>query len=189
MTAFIASLIFVALAEMGDKTQLLAMAFAARYKVSQVLLAVFSATLLNHALAVFVGGLLVKLIPLYVISLIAGASFILFGLWTLRGDALNGEDKKFSKRGPVATIAIAFFFAEMGDKTQLATISLAVKYRNYFGVLAGTTTGMLIADAFGILVGVVMKKHISGKAIKWSSALVFIVYGIVSIFNILIGRV
>jgi putative Ca2+/H+ antiporter (TMEM165/GDT1 family) len=188
MTAFIASLIFVVLAEMGDKTQLLAMAFATRYKASQVLIAVFIATVLNHALAVFVGGLLVKVIPLYIISLVAGASFIVFGLWTLHGDTLNGEDKKPSKWGPITTVAIAFFLAEMGDKTQLATISLAVEYRNFFGVLAGTTTGMIIADAFGIIVGVVLKKHIPDKVIKWVAAIIFILFGIISICNILMGR-
>jgi putative Ca2+/H+ antiporter (TMEM165/GDT1 family) len=185
MTAFIASLIFVVLAEMGDKTQLLAMAFATRYKAHQVLLAVFLATVLNHALAVFVGGLLVKVVPLSIISLIAGASFIFFGLWTLHGDALNGEDKKPSKWGPVATVAIAFFFAEMGDKTQLATISLAVEYRSFFSVLAGTTTGMLIADAFGIIVAVVMKKHIPEKTIKWAAAITFILFGLVSVIKCL----
>lgn len=188
MTAFLASFFFVVLAEMGDKTQLLAMAFAARYKASQVLWAVFLATAVNHALAVMVGEALTKVIPLDIISLIAAASFILFGLWTLRGDTLEGGVKKESKFGPVATVAIAFFFAEMGDKTQLATVSLAIEYRNMFAVLLGTTTAMVIADAVGIIAGVVMKKHIPEKVIKWVSAAVFILFGFIGILKIILPR-
>jgi len=185
MTAFLASLFFVVLAEMGDKTQLLAMAFATRYKASQVLWAVFLATAVNHALAVVVGEALTKVIPLDIITLVAAASFILFGLWTLRGDTLDAAVNKQSKFGPVATVAIAFFFAEMGDKTQLATVSLAIEYRNMFGVLLGTTTGMVIADAIGIMVGIVMKKHIPENVIKWISAMVFMLFGFIGIFKII----
>src|SRR3989338_5625205 len=142
---------FVVLAEMGDKTQPLAMAFAARYSASKVLLAVFIATLANHALAVAAGRFLTKVIPMDIISFAAALSFIIFGLWTIRGDKLEGHDKKESRFGPVATVAIAFFLAEMGDKTQLATISLAVKYQSVISVLMGTTLGMVIADAIGII--------------------------------------
>ncbi len=188
MTAFLASLFFVVLAEMGDKTQLLAMAFATRYKATQVLWAVFLATVVNHALAVLVGGLLTKVIPLDIITLVAAASFILFGLWTLRGDTLDGEVKKASRFGPVVTVAIAFFLAEMGDKTQLATISLAIEYRNMFGVLMGTTTGMVIADAIGIMVGVVMRKHIPENVVKWISAAVFMLFGFIGVYKIISAK-
>ena len=183
MTAFLASLFFVVLAEMGDKTQLLAMAFATRYKASQVLLAVFFATVINHALAVLVGGALTKIIPLNIISLIAASSFILFGLWTLRGDTLENDIKKESKFGPIITVGIAFFLAEMGDKTQLATISLAVEYRNMLAVLLGTTTGMVIADAFGIMAGIAMKKHVPSHVVKWVSAIIFILFGLIGIYK------
>ncbi len=185
MTAFLASLFFVILAEMGDKTQLLAMAFATRYKASQVLWAVFLATVVNHALAVVVGEFLTKVVPLDTITLVAAASFILFGLWTLWGDTLEGSAKKESKFGPVATVAIAFFLAEMGDKTQLATISLAIEYRNMFKVLMGTTLGMVIADAVGIMVGVVMRKHIPENVVKWISAVVFMLFGFTGIYKII----
>ena len=167
MTAFIASFMFVVLAEMGDKTQLLAMAFAARYSASKVLLAVFIATLINHTLAVAVGRFLTIVIPMDIISFVAALSFIIFGLWTIRGDKLEGQDKKESRFGPVAAVAIAFFLAEMGDKTQLATISLAVKYQSVINVLMGTTLGMVIADAIGIIVGIMMRKRIPEKIIKW----------------------
>jgi len=182
VVAFIASFMFVVLAEMGDKTQLLAMAFAARYSAQKVLIAVFLATLLNHSLAVYVGHFLTVVIPMEVISFIAALSFILFGLWTLRGDKLEGEDKKKTKFGPIITVGIAFFLAEMGDKTQLATISLAVEYQNMLSVLLGTTLAMVIADAFGIIAGVVLKKHIPEKTIKWISAGIFILYGLAKLY-------
>jgi putative Ca2+/H+ antiporter (TMEM165/GDT1 family) len=188
MTAFIASTMFVILAEMGDKTQLLAMAFATRYSASKVLLAVFLATLVNHALAVLVGHFLTNVIPLDIISFVAALSFIVFGLWTIRGDKLEGEDKKESRFGPVLTVGIAFFLAEMGDKTQLATVSLAVKYQNMFHVLLGTTLGMVIADAVGIIVGIVMHKHIPEKTIKWVSAGIFVLFGLSGVYQNLSPR-
>jgi len=189
MAAFLASFIFVVLAEMGDKTQLLAMAFAAKYSACKVLIAVFLATLLNHALAVYLGNFLTTLIPLDIISFTAALSFIIFGLWTIRGDKLEGEDKKESKFGPIITVGIAFFLAEMGDKTQLATISLAVEYRNMFNVLMGTTLGMVVADAFGIVVGIVMRKRIPEKTIKWISAVIFVIFGLIGVFRVLSARI
>lgn len=185
MVAFIASFVFVVLAEMGDKTQLLAMAFAARYGAYKVLIAVFIATILNHSLAVLVGHYLTVIIPINIISFIAALSFIIFGLWTIRGDKLEGEDKKDSRYGPIITVAIAFFLAEMGDKTQLATISLAVEYRNMLNVLMGTTLGMVVADAVGIVIGIVMRKHIPEKTIKWISAGIFILFGFSGIYTAL----
>ncbi|MCX5680410.1 MAG: TMEM165/GDT1 family protein [Candidatus Omnitrophica bacterium] len=188
MAAMMASFLFVLLAEMGDKTQLLAMAFAAKYDAHKVLIAVFFATLLNHSLAVAAGHLLTKVIPMNIISLIAALSFILFGLWTIRGDKLAGEDKKVSRFGPIITVGIAFFLAEMGDKTQLATISLAVEYNNMLGVLMGTTLAMVIADAIGITIGVVMRRHIPEKSIKWFSAIVFILFGLHGVYKVLFTR-
>jgi putative Ca2+/H+ antiporter (TMEM165/GDT1 family) len=185
MEAFIASFLFVVLAEMGDKTQLLAMAFATRYPAYKVLIAVFIATLVNHALAVAVGHFLTVVIPLEIISLIASISFIVFGLWTIRGDKLEGEADRKSRFGPIVTVAIAFFLAEMGDKTQLATISLAVEYRDMAYVLMGTTLGMVVADAIGIGVGVVMQKHIPEKVIKWVAASVFAAFGFIGLYQVL----
>ncbi len=183
MTTFIASFLFVVLAEMGDKTQLLTMAFAARYNAIKVLLAVFIATVINHAFAVCVGHYLSEFIPMDIVSVAAALSFILFGLWTIRGDKLNGEDTRKSKLGPIATVAIAFFLAEMGDKTQLATISLAAKYNNMALVLFGTTIGMVVADGIGIIVGVVLRKNIPEKFIKWFSAIIFILFGLLGIYE------
>lgn len=188
MTALIASFLFVLLAEMGDKTQLLAMAFAAKYRASQVLTGVFIATLLNHSLAVLAGRMLTVIIPMDVISLVAAFSFIIFGLWTIRGDRLEGEDKKKSSFGPIVTVGIAFFMVEMGDKTQLATISLAIQYSNVLSVLMGTTLAMVVADAIGIVIGIVMRKHIPEQGIKWFSAVVFILFGMKGIYSVLSGK-
>lgn len=188
--AFLFSVFTVVLAEMGDKTQLLAMAFATKYKASKVLIGVFIATVLNHALAVAVGNMLTKYSGLDVwIQGIASLSFILFGLWTIRGDKLEGEENRQNKYGAIATVAIAFFIAEMGDKTQLATVALATKFpTSPVGILIGTTTGMLIADGIGIIVGVVMCKKIPERIIKLVSAGVFILFGFIGSYQVAISK-
>ncbi|MCL4430669.1 MAG: TMEM165/GDT1 family protein [Chloroflexi bacterium] len=187
--AFAASLVFVVLAEMGDKTQLLAMSFATRFNPYKVLLAVFIATIANHALAVVAGQFLTTIVPMDIISLAASLSFIGFGLWTIRGDQLKDEAKKASRYGAVATVAIAFFIAEFGDKTQLATISLAAEYQNPISVLIGTTIGMLVADGIGIVVGVVLCKRIPQRKIKWFSALIFVLFGLMGVYEVLMLKV
>lgn len=188
--AFLVATGAVTLAEMGDKTQLLAMAFACKFKASKVLTGVFLATLINHALAVAAGNLIAHYSILDVwIQGVASLSFILFGLWTIRGDKLEGETGGKTRFGTVITVAIAFFIAELGDKTQLATFALAAKYpANPIGILAGTTTGMLIADTIGIIVGVIMCKKIPERTIKLISAGVFILFGIVGSYQVAVGK-
>jgi Ca2+/H+ antiporter, TMEM165/GDT1 family len=181
--AFISSFLFIVLAEMGDKSQLLALAFATKYNPYKVIVAIFLATFVNHTLAVFLGQFLTTIIPINVISFIAALSFIGFGLWTIRGDKLEGEEKRESKYGPLVTVAIAFFLAEMGDKTQLATISLAVEYRSFVSILMGTTLGMVTADAIGIVVGIVLSKRIPERTIKWFSAAIFILFGLIGVYD------
>ncbi|RJQ49587.1 MAG: TMEM165/GDT1 family protein [Nitrospiraceae bacterium] len=182
MTAFWASLIFVVLAEMGDKTQLLAMAFACRYRWQTVIWAVFWATALNHFFAAAAGNYLASVVPIVCIKISAAASFIVFGLWTIRGDTLHGEDKRFNF-SPFWTVAVAFFIAEMGDKTQLATIALAVQYNTVLSVWMGTTLGMLISNAIGITIGIMMGKKIPERFIKWFAALIFIAFGIYGLYE------
>lgn len=176
-TAFLASLIFVVLAEMGDKTQLLAMAFASKFRWQTVMWAVFWATAANHLLAASAGNWLAAIVPLIYIKAGAAVSFILFGLWTIRGDKLEGEDERYHY-SPFWTVAVAFFIAEMGDKTQLATISLAVEYNTVIPVWMGTTLGMMISNAIGIGFGIVLGKKIPERAIKWFAALIFIAFGL-----------
>ncbi|NRT72322.1 putative Ca2+/H+ antiporter (TMEM165/GDT1 family) [Clostridium beijerinckii] len=160
MTSFIKALLLVVVAEMGDKTQLLAMAMVSKYKAKQVLLGVLIATILNHALAVAVGSYLSSVIPMDLVKIIAALSFLAFGLWTIRGDKLDDEENKKVKFGPIITVAIAFFLAEMGDKTQLMTITIAAENQQPLFILMGTTVGMLIADGIVILGGAWMCKHI-----------------------------
>lgn len=183
---FLFSLGAVVLAEMGDKTQLLAMAFATRYQASKVLIGVFLATVLNHALAVAVGNYITHFAPVQTwIQGIASLSFIFFGLWTIRGDELAGEENRTTRFGPVVTVALAFFLAEMGDKTQLATIAIAARFPvSPFSILMGTTTGMLIADGIGIIVGVVMCKKIPERTVKLISAGVFILFGFIGSYQV-----
>ena len=169
---------------MGDKTQLLAMAFATRFRWQTVMWGVFVATLCNHLLAVFVGNYLTSLLPIEYIQVAAAGSFILFGVWTLRGDTLHGEDRRFNY-GPFWTVAIAFFFAEMGDKTQLATVALAARFSSIVAVWFGTTSGMLVADAIGIGVGIVLCKRLPENLIKWVAALVFIAFGLIGLYQYL----
>jgi len=193
LTAFGISVFAVVLAEMGDKTQLLAMAFATRYRWQTVLWAVAVATLLNHFMAVVTGNLITNLVPIAWVKLLAALSFLLFGLWTLHDDTVPGSVQRAAKN-PFLTVAIAFFIAEMGDKTQLMTmtlaadqavkvggVGLAAKIQQIVPVWMGTTVGMIIADAIGILVGIVLNKRIPMHIVKWVAAVTFAVFGMLGI--------
>jgi Ca2+/H+ antiporter, TMEM165/GDT1 family len=180
MSGLFGSFFFIFLAEMGDKTQLVALSFAAKFKPWKVVAGIFIGTLLSHLMAVMIGQNLSLIIPLQYLKIIVGLSFIGFGLWTLKGDKYDEKnEKKKSRFGPVITIAAAFFLAELGDKTQLATISLAAQYRNFLGVLAGSTIGMVCADGLAIVLGSFAGKKLPEKTIKYFSAAIFIVFGLV----------
>lgn len=183
MTAFIKALLFVVVAEMGDKTQLLAMAMASKYKAKQVLIGVFIATIFNHALAVAVGSYLSDLIPMNTVKIVAAISFLIFGLWTLRGDKIDDENEKKVKFGPIVTVAIAFFLAEMGDKTQLMTIAISAQYQQPINILMGTTVGMMVADSIGIIGGAWMCKHIPEVYIKWIAGVIFMFFGTLTLYS------
>jgi putative Ca2+/H+ antiporter (TMEM165/GDT1 family) len=189
MMPFLFAVAAVVLAEMGDKTQLLAMAFATKYKAGKVMLGVFIATILNHGLAVAVGNFITRFDSIQIwIQIIASLSFIFFGLWTIRGDKLEGEENRTTKYGAVVTVAIAFFIAEMGDKTQLATIAIATKFPTApLEILAGTTTGMLIADGIGIIIGIILCKKIPERTVKLVSAGAFILFGMIGIYQVAHG--
>ena len=182
MTAFLTALAFVVLAEMGDKTQLLAMAFACKFRWQTVMWGVLAATVLNHLFAVLVGSYLTAFIPLSYIQIGAATSFIAFGIWTIRGDELGDEAEK-DKFSPFWTVAIAFFIAEMGDKTQLATIALAAKFQTVLPVWLGTTAGMMVADGIGILFGIVLGKKIPERTMKWFAAILFIGFGLFGLYE------
>ncbi|VBB05065.1 Hypothetical protein LUCI_0271 [Lucifera butyrica] len=181
MTAYLTSLFFVVLAEMGDKTQLLAVAFATCYRWQTVMGGVLAATLVNHLFAVFIGSYLTHWIPMEYIQIAAAASFIGFGLWTIRGDDLGGGEMECSYN-PFWTVFAGFFMAEMGDKTQLATVALAAQFNTIIPVWLGTTTGMIIADGVGILAGATLGRKIPAKVVKWLAATVFIIFGLGSLY-------
>lgn len=183
MHEFIKAALLVVVAEMGDKTQLLAMAFASKYKVKEVMIGVLIATILNHGIAVALGSYISSFIPMYYVKIVAAISFLIFGFWTLRGDSLDDEDKKLTKFGPIVTVTIAFFLAEMGDKTQLMTIAIAADTPNPVFILMGTTVGMIVADAIGIVGGAWMNKHVPEKYVKLIAGLVFLFFGSLTIYE------
>lgn len=184
MTAFWIALIYVMVAEMGDKTQLVALAFATRYKATVVLAGVFIATFVIHLFSVVLGEAAGLALPTFWIQILAGLAFIGFGLWTLRGDEFDDEDKlKTGRFGPLMTVAITFFLAELGDKTMLATITIASQQQSFVAVWLGSTVGMVIADGIAIIVGKVMGKKLPEKLIKYGSAAVFILSGIYSLYQ------
>jgi putative Ca2+/H+ antiporter (TMEM165/GDT1 family) len=184
MTAFWISLLIVLIAEMGDKTQLVALAFATRYKASTVLLGVFLATLVVHLLSVALGEVMGLALPVFRIKLLAGLAFIGFGLWTLRGDDLGDEEKLTGSRfGPLLTVATTFFPAELGDKTMLATVTIASEQRAFVPVWLGSTLGMILADGLAIIVGKVMGKSLPERLIKYGAAAVFILSGLYTLWE------
>jgi len=188
MLAFWQSLLFIALAEMGDKTQLVALAFAMRFNTGVVLGAVLVATLLVHLFSVGIGELLGVALPTTWITIAAGLAFIGFGLWTLRGDTLDDEETKAPSRyGPFLTIAITFFLAELGDKTMLATVTLASQLREFGPVWIGSTLGMVIADGLAMVLGVVAGRRLPTRVIKYGSATIFIVSGVLTLAGPLLG--
>jgi putative Ca2+/H+ antiporter (TMEM165/GDT1 family) len=148
---YLKALFLIIMAEMGDKTQILAMAFATRFKVKSVLLGIFAGSFLNHGLAVILGAYLSKFIPVNTIQIIAGFSFIGFALWTLRAEEDDEEENTRENFGPMVTVAIAFFVGELGDKTQLTAITLSSDANYPLFILLGTVSGMVISGALEYL--------------------------------------
>jgi len=175
-------LIFVA--EMGDKTQILAMAFATRFPVRKVLIGIGLGAFLNHGLAVLLGNYLSRLIPINTIQMIAGAAFIGFALLTLKPE--NEEEEEKSKKmhfGPAITVAFAFFLGELGDKTQLTAITLAADSRFPLMILAGTVSGMIATGALGIFIGKKLGDKVPELGIKLIAAAVFMFFGIQKLYQ------
>lgn len=178
MDAFWQSTFLIAIAEMGDKSQLIALAYATRYSWRTTLAGITLATLLVHLASVGVGEVLGVALPTFWIRLLAGGAFLGFGLWTLRGDTLEpGEAERSFRFGPFATVTVTFFLAELGDKTMLATITLASQLQSWVGVWLGSTLGMVAADAVAIVVGRVLGKQLPERAIKLGAATVFLLFG------------
>jgi len=184
LTAFFLALGLVFAAEMGDKTQLVALAFATRYKTWIVLTGVFVATVLVHLLSVFIGEAAGLFIPLFWIKLAAGIAFLVFGLWTIRGDELGDEEKLNESRwGPLLTVGITFFIAELGDKTMLMTVTIASQQQSFVAVWLGSTVGMVLADGIAIVVGKVLGKQLPEKVVKYGAAVLFFISGLYIIYE------
>ena len=178
--AFLLSLGVIFVAELGDKSQLMAMTFAARYRFWTVLGGITAATALVHLASVVLGGAVGASLLTSTINVIAGLAFLLFAAWTLRGDSLNvTEAAKASRvaRSAFMAIAVAFFLAELGDKTMLATITLATT-EGWFGTWVGSTLGMVAADALAIIVGTVLARRLPERTVKIGAAALFVLFGL-----------
>lgn len=185
MYAFLLSTAVIFVAELGDKSQLMAMTFATRYRARDVLLGITVATAIVHLVSVGIGYFVGAAFSDYrgVISIVAGAAFLGFALWTLRGDELTEAEADKARRATGAAIlavGTAFFLAELGDKTMLATITLATK-EGWFGTWIGSTLGMVVADALAIGVGALLGRKLPERAIKYGAAGLFALFGFVLI--------
>lgn len=179
LAALLLSFAVIFIAEMGDKTQLVAMMFALRYRWWVVLGAIMAATTLVHVFSVAIGHYLGAALPTHLMSILAGVMFVFFGLWTLRGDSLSDEEASKTQKATAPAFFVvcsAFFLAELGDKTMLATITLAADH-NWLGVWIGSTVGMVVADGLAIIVGAVAGKHLPERLIQIVAAGLFLLFG------------
>jgi len=180
MEAFLISTGVVALAEIGDKTQLLALVLAARYrKPMPIVLGILLATVLNHALAGSVGAVVARLIDPGILRWVLGTSFIAMAAWMLVPDRYEERQAKPPRFGVFVTTLFAFFLLEMGDKTQVATVALAAKYPQLVAVVAGTTIGMMLANVPAVLLGEVAATKLPLRLVHAICAAVFAVIGVV----------
>jgi Ca2+/H+ antiporter, TMEM165/GDT1 family len=182
MEAFLVSTGIVALAEMGDKTQLLALVLAARFKKPwPIVIGIFVATVANHAMAGALGAWVTTVVNPQTLRWLLGASFLLMAVWMLIPDQLEDDaDSQAPKLGVFATTVVVFFLAEMGDKTQIATVMLAAKYEAYAAVVAGTTLGMMLANAPVVWLGERITRLVPLRIVHIVSALVFAALGVLA---------
>jgi len=183
MRSVVTSFFLVAVSEMGDKTQLLALTLASRYRRPWVVMAgILVATLLNHTLAAGVGSWVSAHVPARVMAAVLAATFIGFGFWTLVPDRLD-EEPRPDPFGPFLTTTVLFFLAEMADKTQLATVALAARYRSIVLVTVGTTLGMLASDGLAVFLGDRLAERVPMVWIRRVAAGLFFAFGAASAWN------
>jgi putative Ca2+/H+ antiporter (TMEM165/GDT1 family) len=176
----------VALAEMGDKTQLLAFLLAARFKKPvPIILGILLATIVNHGFAGALGAWITTLLSPNTLGWILGISFIAMAIWTLKPDEIEEDEAKIAGRfGVFGATTITFFLAEMGDKTQIATVALAANYSSVILVVIGTTLGMMIADVPAVFIGTKFAQKVSMKLVHGIAAAVFAVLGVITLLNV-----
>jgi len=186
MESFLVSISTVAIAEMGDRTQLLSLMLAAHFRKPWPILAgVLCATLANHAVAGIVGVRLGRFLTPTLLDAIVGVSMIAMALWALRPDVLEADAARVGRTNAVVATTIAFFIAEIGDKTQIATVALAAGYSNLWAVVAGTTTGMLLANIPVVFLGKAFSERLPLKAIHYVASALFLLLGGIFIFRAL----
>ena len=185
MEAFLISTGIVALAEMGDKTQLLSLVLAARFrKPWPIVLGILVATLANHGLAGAAGHWVTSVMGPDLLRWVLGVSFIAMAVWMLIPDKLDDDDTRNTPRmGVFLTTVVAFFLAEMGDKTQIATIMLAAQYQAWFAVVAGTTLGMMLANAPVVWLGDAITQRVPLRLVHIVSAVIFAVLGVIALIG------
>jgi len=179
IAALLVSFAVIFVAELGDKSQLMAMTFALRYRWWVVLGAITVATTLVHLVSVAIGYFLGASLPTHLIGIVAAVAFLFFGLWTLRGDSLDDDEQTKAQRASAPAffaVSSAFLLAELGDKTMLATVTLATDH-DWVGVWIGSTIGMVAADALAIAVGAVAGKHLPENVIKIGAGYLFLLFG------------
>jgi putative Ca2+/H+ antiporter (TMEM165/GDT1 family) len=183
MTALLVAFGLVFVAELGDKSQLLVLAFASRYRPRLVVPAIFAATAAMHLVSVGIGSAAGRVLPLFWVQVVSGVAFILFGLWSLRpeGEEEEGERQVTARYGPLATIALTFFLSELGDKTMLTAIAISGQQRSFLGVWIGSTLGMFAADCLALIVGYGLGKKLPERAIRYGAAAIFILSGVVTL--------
>ncbi len=182
LEAFLVSTLVVAIGEIGDKTQLLALILAARFRRPvPIILGILVATLLNHALAGLLGGWIREAVSPEALRWGLGVSFLAIAAWALKPDKLDEEPAPTSQWGAFGVTLVAFFLAEIGDKTQLATVALAARFDSLVAVVAGTTAGMLLADVPAVFLAGRASTRIPFKAIRYVAAALFAAMGIAAL--------
>ncbi len=185
MEAFLVSTGVVALGEMGDKTQLLALLLAARFrKPLPIIAGILVATLANHAAAGWVGDAVARWLGPDWLRWIIGGGFIAMAAWMLVPDEIDDTDTGAERFGVFGTTLIAFFLAEMGDKTQIATVALAARYTDLLAVVTGTTLGMMLANVPAVFMGDQIAKKVSMKLVHAIAAAIFAVLGVLTLLNV-----
>lgn len=182
MESFLVSTGIVALAEMGDKTQLLSLVLAARFRrPAPIIWGILVATIANHAFAGAVGAWVTTVLGPDLLRWILGLSFIAMAIWTLIPDRLDDAESQTARFGVFGTTVIAFFLAEMGDKTQVATVALAAQYSAFYAVVAGTTLGMMIANVPAVLLGDAVTRRVPIRLIHGIAAVIFAALGVLAL--------
>lgn len=180
---YLKALSLILFAEMGDKTQIIAMTFAMRYAMKDILMGVALGAGLNHAIAIVLGTLLTRFINIEFLQLVAGMVFLVFAILSLEVDADDEDEEKIKQLSPILTVAFAFFMGELGDKTQISALTLSLDSHFPFFILLGTTSGMVLTSLLGIIIGSKLGKKIPEFSLKVAAFVIFLIFGLEKFIN------